>query len=375
MKKFDFLSRKDESKLSQDELIEYYAKVQAFYKAMPISRVYQKFVKAMRPMLLKEAAKMMDFEIVYLNDIKVPEKGYILATNHKGFNDIPALLEIMGENEPINILMATDNPMPLKTRILLFLMGAIKLSRLDKTEKKNALDKASALGAQGYLPAYYPEAVNNFTDSTPLYHFWRGFVRNAKNSNLPIVQIATFDKDDKMYVMCGKPFRVNVYDNEDIIATILRDEMFSMLWEIKQIFPQITRKQALAEYEPRCLTKDGLTFRPEYEEQFLYRPVNPYSPTSEKELTEKEALRIITNGSKALMESPCFNPKWLAQNRELASKIREDTEMTRRDCENYDIKKAQQETIVARQERQQAYTAQIGLNEYSGAMRTIRRKA
>ena len=374
MRKFNFLTREDEVKLSKDELAGYYQKVQTYYKAKPVNKIYQKFVKLMRPTILKEATKMRDFDIVYLNDIEVPIDGYILATNHKGFNDIPALLEIMGANEPINILMATDNPLPMKTKILLFLMGAIKFSRLNKKEKESALDTASALGTQGFLPTYYPEAVNNFTDSKPLYHFWRGYIRNAKNSNLPILQVATFDRDNKMYVMCGKPFKVNVCDNEDIVATILRDEMFSMLWEIKQLFPQITREQAIAEYQPRCLTKDGLTFNPEYEEQFIYRPVNPYSPTKERELSEKEVLRIITNGNMEQGKRPRFNPKWLAQNIEYASKITGDIEMTQSECDAYNVKVAQQDAINARINRQAEYIAQLGKNTYSGAMRKIKDK-
>ena len=354
-KKFEFLSKQEEAALSKEQLIEYYRKVQDYYKTAPLNKTYLNFVKSFRGKLLEEAAKMKDFEIVYLNDVEVPEGGYILATNHKGFNDIPALLEIMGKDEPINILMATDNPFPLKTKILLFLMGAIKFSRSDKREKEKGFERASAMGAQGYLPAYYPEAVNNFTDSTPLYHFWRGYIRNAKNSNLPIIQIATFDRDGKMYVMCGKPFHVNAYDNEDIAATILRDEMFSMLWEMKQRFPEITREQAMAEYEPRNLTKDGLTFRPEYEEQFLYRPVTPYSPTGERELTEDEVYSY-------------------ERNIKIASKITEDMEMKPEDCQDFDIKTAQNETKAARVARAMAYLEQVGTNEFNGPVRTIKRK-
>ena len=287
------LSAAEEALLTKEELAKYYEEIVSYYKKAPINLLYLAFVKLIRKALVKMAAKMGDYEIVYLNDLEVPEGGCIIATNHKGFNDLPILLEAV--EEPFFVLAASDVPMPLMLRIIFKLLGAITLDRANKEEKEEALERASKISARGYTVAYYPEAVNNFMGTALLYHFWPGIIDNAKNANKPILPIATFDKDGKVYVRYGKPYKVNPWDNREIAASMLRDEIASLLWDIWEIFPPITREEAVRTYQAPGLTVGKLTFNPEYESQFIYRPKNPYSPDNERELTMDEVTDINRN--------------------------------------------------------------------------------
>ena len=275
-KKFKLLSVAEEAKLTDEELVKYYEDKVKYYKNKPVNRVYLGFAKAIRKGLVKTAAKMSDYEIVYLNALEVPENGYIVATNHKGFNDIPMLVQIIGET--CHILMANDVPMPPKTKILLFLLGSIMFSRAKKEDRRSALDRASKLSAKGYVTAYYPESVNNFTESLLLYPFWPGVIDNAKNSNKPILPIATQEVGSNVYVSFGKPFVVKPDDDRLAAAAALRDEIATLLWEILEMFPIMTREDAIRSYQPPNFVGDDITFVPEYESQYIYRHNNPYSP-------------------------------------------------------------------------------------------------
>jgi len=254
--------------------------------------------------------------------------------------------------EPFFILAANDVPMPLNLRIIFKLLGAISLDRSNKEDKKRMLERASKISAKGYNVAYTPEAVNNFTDAI-LYHFWPGIIDNAKNSNKPILPIATFDKDNKVYVKFGKPYKVNSSDNRDITATILRDEIATLLWDIWEVFPLITREETIKTYQAPNLTMSGLTFNPESESQFIYRPKNPYSPDRERELTIDEVTDISRNIRIA--------------------KTKNIYEMTITDYQDFDIRTAREALKKEQSQRKTAYESQKGTNHYHGPMRLAKR--
>ena len=287
-KAFKSLSAKEEASLSKEELISYYNEKTSYYKNAPINAFYMRLVIAVRKSLIKVASKIKDYEIVYLNDLEVPDESFIIATNHKGFNDLPILLEVI--KVPFHFLAANDIPMPPGVRILFKLLGAVLINRNNRDGKRCGLEQMSKICAKGYYGAIYPEAVNNFTDSLPLYPFWPGIIDVAKNSDKPILPIVTFDRGNKVYVKYGSLHRINVLDDREEASLALRDVMATLLWEIWETFPISTREDVLREYEPPNLTRGDIKFVPEYESKFIYRPINPYSPDGERVVTIEEVM-------------------------------------------------------------------------------------
>ena len=108
--KFKVLPYEEEALMPKDELIRYYEEKQNFYKKAPLNRINIALVHGIRKLLIKIASKTKTYEIVYINDLSYPKEGCIIATNHKGFNDLPILLEVMPE--PFHFLAANDVPMP-----------------------------------------------------------------------------------------------------------------------------------------------------------------------------------------------------------------------------------------------------------------------
>ena len=292
-KAFKPLSAKEEASLSKEELISYYNEKVNYNRNAPLNIFYMWLVSAVRKTFIKVASKIKDYEIVYLNDLELPDESFIIATNHKGFNDLPILLEVI--EVPFHYLAANDIPMPLSVRMLFKLLGAVLIDRNSRDRKRWGLEQMSKICAQGYYGAIYPEAVNNFTDSIPLYPFWPGIIDVAKNSGKPILPVITFDKDNKVYVKYGRIYRVDFRDNREEAASILRDIMATLLWEIWETFPLAKREDVVNSYEPPNLTRGDITFKPEYELQFVYRPVNPYSPTGERYVTFEDVIDINRN--------------------------------------------------------------------------------
>jgi len=292
-KKFQLLSVQDETLLTKEDAIKYYEEKVCYYKKAPINLAYLMFVRIIRKPLIKIASKTSDYELVYLNKLDAPENGYIIATNHKGFNDLPILLEAV--QVPFHFLAANDVPMPINIKIIFKLLGAIPFSRKNKKEKQWGLDRLSKICARGFHGAVYPEAVNNFTDSLPLYPFWSGIIDIAKNSGKPILPVVTHDVENKVYVKYGKPVKIDVWENRDDAAMTLRDTMATLLWEIWETFPVVSREDVIAAYIPPNLTRGDITFIPEYETQYVYRPVNPHSPDGERIVTWEEVLGAKAN--------------------------------------------------------------------------------
>jgi len=286
------LSVREEAKLSDDELISYYERKRTYYKNAPVNNFYLGFVKAIRKILIKVAAKTKNYELVYLNDSDYPKDGCIIATNHKGFNDLPILLEAVPES--FHFFAANDVPMPTGIKFLFMLLGAISFDRNNKDEKQWGLDRMSKICARGHFGAIYPEAVNNFKESLPLFHFWPGVIDIAKNSGKPILPIATFDTEKTVYVKYGKLFEVNACDDRNNAAADLRDIVTTLLWDIWETFPTITRNEAIETYVKPNLV-GAITYRTEYEMQFVYRPVNPHSPTGEREISYYDVIDIRRN--------------------------------------------------------------------------------
>ena len=284
---FNTLAKKYRTKLEE---IDYYEEKRNYYKNAKIDEGYLKFVNKIRNFLKNVILKDPGFEIVYLNDLELPEEGYIIATNHKGFNDIPAMIKI--SEDPAHILLATDVPMNFATKIQFKLIGAIKIDRSNREDKQKALERLSIISAKGNCTVIYPEAVNNFTDSIPMFTFWPGVIEAAKNTGKPVVPVVTYDIEDKMYVKFGKPFNVNDWDNREEAANNLRDVMVTMLWEM---LPETTRKEAIEAYEEPNLTRGGMTYKFDYEKQFIYRPVNPFSPTNERQVNHDEAFANLNH--------------------------------------------------------------------------------
>ena len=135
---------------------------------------------------------------------------------------------------------------------------------------------------------------------------------------------------------------MNPYDNTDIAALILRDEIATLRWDILESFPLTTREEAINNYQPPNLTSNDMTFVPEYESQFVYRPKNSFSPSGERNLTLDEVTDI-------------------ARNIEI-SKSEHIYEMALHNYKDFDIKVAQQNLKREQLQRKAAYENQIGKN-------------
>lgn len=299
--KFKKLSPKEETKLTKEEAIKYYEQKQEYYRKAPINNFYVTLVNSLRGYdkvkgpkgLIKVAEKRRDFEIVYLNDLEVPEEGYIVATNHKSFEDVPSLVEVVPE--AFHWLSANDVKFSLEINFFFKLLGAVSFSRAKKNEKEWALEHFSKIVAKKRNKgAIFPEAVNNFVDPNLLYPFWPGIIDAAKNTNKPILPVATYNRDGKFYVKYGKPYTVNVWENRDYAAKKLEEYIATLLQEIKETFPTLSREELVSTHTPPNLS-GAFTYNPEYERQFVYRRKNPYSVEGEREVHYDEAFANLVH--------------------------------------------------------------------------------
>jgi 1-acyl-sn-glycerol-3-phosphate acyltransferase len=292
--KFKMLSHEEEAALTREELIKYYQQKRAYFRKCRVNTFDIVLAKIFRRFILRKARELVTNEIIYLNDIEAPtEGGYIIAPNHWGAGDLPLMI-IAFEKEMFFPLAAIDANFDLTTKILFKLLAATKVDRTSNRSKQWASDYQSRLGARGYNLAYWGEATWNRTASKPVHHLWPGAVIASKNTGLPIIPIATQEINGKIYIKSAKPYIVNPWDDVEEKSKEIRDIIAEMVFEMWGMFNEIpntiSRNEAIAYHQERLANiKDPAYVNPEYEQQFIFRLKNPYSPTGERELNYDEA--------------------------------------------------------------------------------------
>ena len=315
---FKILTPKEEIALSREELIKYYEQKNEYYKNLKVKKSDIIIGKMFRGLAEKIGRKILtkeNQEIVFLSDIEVPEEGCIIAANHWGINDVPFIIHAFaGEHslkrEMLYPLGGVDVNFDLKTKLNIKLLGATGVNRLCKESRQRAQKHQTKLAARGLTVAFWGEGIWNFTDSKPINPFWPGITYCAKNSGKPVLPFATTEIDDVIYIKVGKPMIINPWEDIDIATKKIEDKVAQLVCEIwglvetEEKIGTVSREEALRHGDKTVHKKRPDFFKPDYEEQFLYRPDNPYGDRMPNSSSYEDALDP-SKASHAVRNSPC----------------------------------------------------------------------
>jgi len=234
---FKVLTPKEETALSREELILYYKQKNEFYRNLPVKKSDIIVGRIFRGLIEIIAKMMINQEVVFLNDIKVPEEGCIIAANHWGETDIPYVIySFAGEKnlkrEMLYPLGSSDVNYDLKSKLNIKMLGATVLNRLVKQTKQQAQEHQTKLVARGLSVVYWAEGVWNFTDSMPVNPFWPGIAYCAKNSAKPVLPFAIVEIDGVIYIKAGRPIVINPWEDINLATKKIEDKVAELVCEI-----------------------------------------------------------------------------------------------------------------------------------------------
>ena len=285
-KKINILTQKEEKKLSNEALINYYKSLREYYSKLPINIPGIKIREIMHNNLLSIMKTKNNINVMVLNKENLPktEKPVIYAVNHTNSHDIPTVSEVIGRH---HYVLLGKQSLKFIDRIAFRLNGVIYVNRKSKKSKLNSKNKMIKYLINGKNILMFPEGTWNTTPNLAILPLNWGIVDIAKIASVPIVPITLeYDDHSNCYATIGEQIYIDVNDDKKEAIDKLRDTMSSMRWEFWSEFNNDTRKNVsrvefdnkiknyLAEY-PKLDYKFEQSFvRKEYDtEEEVFAPV------------------------------------------------------------------------------------------------------
>jgi len=236
------LSTKEEDKLNNQELIEYYRKLREYLKNIPYDNFRDIGIDTREKVniLTKKILKViLKYDVQIDGYENIPASPVIYASSHQDFYDV--INSIYAYPEHTLTLNASNISTALK--MLLGINGAIFVDRDSKESRLSAKIEMQKALAKGKSINMYPEATWNCTPSKLHLPFFIGMIDMAKRMGVPVIPVVqeyTYDDNildgkthiKSVHIRFGNPIYVLPEDN--LIEKLEEfDEEFSTIrWQL-----------------------------------------------------------------------------------------------------------------------------------------------
>ncbi len=268
--------------------------------------IFDKVKRGMNPTLAKGLKATRKHNLTIINE-HPDVKQAIYVANHYDSKDIPVALESIDRH---SYVLISDEDRFTPGGIMLSINGALWLNRRHKKSRQKAAKKVLKHLAKGHNILIYPEATWNLSPNLLMLPMNYGVIGFSLETNVPIIPIGTYYKDNNYYVKFGEPFYPGQTDypiiresalkvlegNEKSIEAIrdLRDQLATLRIELMENFPIANRQELANNYWEEDIARRYNAYKrgkkdpagvKKYESQFIFR--------DKKIITPEEAFSYI----------------------------------------------------------------------------------
>ena len=205
----------------------------------------------------------------------------IIAFNHTNSFDIPVALRAVKQD---CVVLVGEQRLGFADKLFFWLAGTVYTDRLSRDDGTRTKEVLVSLLKQGKSVIWFPEGTWNLTDNQLMLPMKWGIIEVARKASVPIVPGALmYNRDDMICsVRFGAPLEQNDLKPKKEAVERLRDEIASQRWELMTRTKMLERS-AIDVDELRgqitCAIDEYPSIQWEYEEQCVFVPKNPVSPT------------------------------------------------------------------------------------------------
>lgn len=200
----------------------------------------------------------------------------IFVANHFGIDDIPTAGKVIREH---TYVLVSDEDKGTLNGLALSMNGCVWINRLDKTERKYAVEALERHLQLGHNVLMYPEATWNLSPNLLMLPMYWGCIELSQKTGIPIVPLYFYFTDNVCHAQINPPF----YPSSDKVKSIveLRDIMATSAWKIIEKHGIKNRKDLEQDYLKKDIDKRYSKYRraskdpvgvQKYEEKFILKP-------------------------------------------------------------------------------------------------------
>lgn len=229
-KNFKILTREEETKLSREELINYYVKLREYYKNEQNNQKLLGLKKAIHPILLQVMKTVLNKDLIIFNkEMPKIEGPVIYAVNHTNCHDVPAISQVIQNH--MCILAGAEN-LRFIDKTLFNLNGVVFVNRDNKNSKHSSKEEVIKVILNGNSLLIFPEGTWNISENKPMLPLNWGIVEIAQKTDVPVIPIALEYQGDKYFANIGDPIYFDIKEDKKEGITKLRDALSTLRWEI-----------------------------------------------------------------------------------------------------------------------------------------------
>lgn len=301
MENFKKLNAIQRSKLSIEELCEYYRNLRKYVlenndKIKGVK--FHDFVHPVINFLIKGRRIVNGQKLTVYNKVDKNEKGPIIfAVTHTGKYDIEIVNEAIKKSY---YLLSDDEEYMYRTidGYVTDLNGVVYVDSDYPEDQLVAKETSIKLMKQGANIMWYPEGIWNLSPNELVLPCKYGIIDAALEAQATIIPIALDQRDKDFYVNIGKPISydelgvTNKEDKTQMINAInnLRDELATLKYDIWAKFPTESRSEIPDDYYDKFIDEkiaEWPFFTKEVIEKRIYKPKNIIS--------EEEVFKPLNN--------------------------------------------------------------------------------
>ena len=183
------------------------------------------------------------------NDAESNGAPTIYAATHVFYDDIPAILYCLYKSAFLLLAVeGHENAIKAFDKCGLFLNGVIELDRSDKSSREKAANTMIEILRNSGDILIFPEGHWNLSPNLLVKPLSWGVIKIAEQTRANIVPIAIDLVKDEYCVLIGKCFEYACYSDKAEAAKALRDEMATLMWELYEMKPMLSRAGVSEKY-------------------------------------------------------------------------------------------------------------------------------
>lgn len=250
--KFKRLNSKEEAKLNEIEMVDYYKQRKQYYAELlenkeeveKQERYYKKAYSIINPIF-----KTLYNPQVFNKELIPYQSGVIFVSNHLDYKDQFTLLPLLG-NRPIHFLAAVEL-LKFKRGKLYKNAGAVFVDRKSLRSKIQSFEEMAILLANNKDVFIFPEGTRNRDPKKYLLPFYDGPVLLSQITGAPIIPLAVnnnYSFRSKTLIACaGEPMIVRPGDDIKEKNQLLTEKIATLVWENMERVKEIEKGTSVKE--------------------------------------------------------------------------------------------------------------------------------